>query len=81
MTYKVEGETVSVVGCDKSASGELVIPSSYEGKPVTAIGNRAFLNCRSLTNVTIGNSVTNIGESAFNSCWNLTSVTIPDCVT
>ncbi len=48
---------------------------------VTSIGDSAFLDCRSLTNVTIGNSVTNIGDSAFSYCINLTSVSIPESVT
>jgi len=81
LTYKVEGETVSVVKCDKNASGELVIPSFYEGKPVTSIGNGAFYDCSSLTSVTIPDSVTSIGRSAFSGCSKLTSVRIPDSVT
>jgi hypothetical protein len=81
LTYKVEGETVSIVSCDKNAYGELVIPSTYEGKPITSIGNSAFGQCRSLTNVTIPASVTSIGNYAFQYCTSLTSVTIPDSVT
>jgi hypothetical protein len=81
LTYKVEGETVSVVKCDKNASGALVIPSFYEGKPVTSIGNGAFYDCSSLTSVTIPDSVTSIGRSAFSGCSRLTSVRIPDSVT
>jgi hypothetical protein len=64
LTYKVEGETVSVVECDKNASGALVIPSSYEGKPVTRIGDAAFIFCNSLTVITIPNSVKEIGRAA-----------------
>ena len=54
MTYKVVGETVAVIGCDKNASGELVIPSSYQGKPVTKIGESAFWGCSSLTSIEVG---------------------------
>ena len=81
LTYKIEGETATVVSCDKNASGELVIPSSYEGKPVTSIGDRAFKNCRSLTSVTIPDSVISIRDGAFYSCRSLTNVTIGNSVT
>ena len=81
MTYKVEGETVAVVDCDESASGELVIPSIYEDKPVISIGGYAFNSCNGLTSVTVPDSVTSIGRFAFGYCSNLTSVTIPDSVT
>ena len=81
LTYKVKGDSVTIVDCDENASGELVIPSSYEGKPVASIGREAFEGCSGLTSVTIGNSVTSIGEWAFYGCSSLTSVTIPDSVT
>ena len=48
----------------------MTIPNS-----VTSIGNGAFANCSSLTNVTIGNSVTSIGYNAFYSCTSLTNIT------
>ena len=54
LTYKLEGKTVAVIGCD-NALGELVIPSSYGGKQVTRIGTQAFQNCSSLMSVTIPN--------------------------
>ena len=80
LTYKVGGKTVSVVDCDVSASGELVIPPTYEGKPVTSIGNNAFKHCSSLTSVEISDSVRTIGVFAFSDCSSLMSVTIPDSV-
>ena len=89
LTYKISGETVSVVICDKNASGELVIRSSYARprplnspeKPVTSIGENAFRDCTNLTSVTIPDSVTSIGSRAFSGCSRLTSVRIPDSVT
>jgi hypothetical protein len=81
LTYKVEGETVAVIGCDKNSAGELVIPSSYREKPVTSIGRGAFSSCSRLTSVSIPDSVTSIGDRAFQYCSNLTSVTIGNSVT
>ena len=81
LTYEVVGDTVTIVSCDKKASGALVVPSTYEGKPVTSIGGSAFYVCTSLTSVTIPDSVTSIGEDAFRGCSNLSSVWIPDSVT
>ena len=81
LTYEVSYDKVTITDCDTSASGELVIPSSIEGYPVTSIGNDAFRECTRLTSVTIPDSVTSIGEGAFYYCYGLTSVTIPDSVT
>ena len=69
----------SVTGVDNNIklSGEVVIASTYEGKPVTSIGSRAFYGCSSLTSVTIPDSVTSIGSTAFSLCSSLTSIVIP----
>ncbi|MDA7512868.1 leucine-rich repeat domain-containing protein [Verrucomicrobia bacterium] len=81
LTYKVAGGKVSIVHCDKKASGELVIPSSYAEKPVTSIERNAFNSCSRLTAVSIPDSVTSIGDRAFRYCSQLTSVTIGNSVT
>ena len=55
---------------------------SYAIAPgVAAIGDDAFYNCSSLTNVTLGTNVTSIGANAFYSCANLSGIVIPDGVT
>ncbi len=47
---------------------------------VTAIGDEAFLNNKTMMHVLIPDSVTSIGASAFKGCTSLLSVTIPDSV-
>ena len=53
---------------------------TFDGN-VTEIGYGAFLDCTSLTSVTIPDSVTTIGQEAFYDCTSLTSITIPNSVT
>ena len=81
LTYRVTGEKVSIVSCNKNTSGELVIPSTYKEKPVTSIGPSAFSSCTQLTSVRIPDSVASLGDRAFRYCSNLTSVTISNSVT
>ena len=48
----------------------------FGGSSLTDIGNYAFFNCRSLTEVTIPDSVKSIGTSAFSTCDSLASLTL-----
>ncbi len=78
-TLNSDGSSYSVKAKDTSITGEVFIPSNYEGKPITIIGS--FMGCRGLTSIEIPNSVTSIGISAFQNCSRLTSIEIPDSVT
>lgn len=64
----------TVVGIGYCEDTDLVIPATYRGLPVTAIGSNAFESVRSFKSVSIPASVTTIGEKAFASCG-VTSVT------
>ena len=48
---------------------------------ITSIGDYAFNECRSLTNIEIPNTVTSIGKLSFCYCMGLTSIEIPNSVT
>ena len=74
--YTTTDGKVTITDCDEAATGELVIPPTIEGNPVISIGELAFGNCFSLTNITIPDSVVSIGDSAFLSCFSLTSIRI-----
>jgi hypothetical protein len=61
-------------------SGNLVIPATIDGLPVTGIDGGAFQEVSDLTSIKIPDSVTWIGEVAFAGCVNLTNVVIPPSV-
>ena len=82
--YINDGKELEVVGAT-GYKNNIVIPEEVtymnRTRKVTNIGEAAFENHNSLTNVTIPNSVTSIGDKAFLCCSGLTSVIIPNNVT
>ena len=71
--YEVSGKGI--------AKGNIVIPTTYRGKPVTAIGKKAFFNKSDVDTVTLHDGITTIGEQAFANCSYLTSINLPDSLT
>ena len=61
--YVVNNGAVTITQYTGSG-GNVVIPGSISGYPVTSIGAQAFYDYDSLTSVTIANSVTSIGAKA-----------------
>ena len=68
--YTKDGKTLIQYAIGKK-DASFIIPDG-----VTSIGNSAFRDCYSLTNITIPNSVTSIGNSAFSNCDKLTSIIV-----
>jgi len=81
LSYEIVDGEATITSCDISVEEDIVLPDTVGGYPVTTIGENAFRNCISLTEITIPNSVTTIGDSAFQYCESLTTVNIPDSVT
>ena len=79
-TLNTDG-TAYEVSIGTANASVIVIPSEYDGKPVTVIAIAGFRYKTTITSVTIPNSVTTISTDAFQGCTSLTSITIPDSVT
>lgn len=77
--YTLSNDEATIIRYD-GIGGDIVIPDTLDGYPVTAIDEMAFLSCASLTGVVIPDGVRTIGEMAFFDCTSLTNVIIPDSV-
>lgn len=57
-------------------SGDIVIPSTLGGKPVTQISGYAFQYCSKITSVVIPDTVTYVGRFAFQRCSELEKIVV-----
>lgn len=64
----------------KAQSDNIVIPDTYNGKKVIAIGNGAFKNAK-MSSIELPESLETIKAKAFLNCENLKSIQIPQNVT
>ena len=76
-----DGQSYYVARTENLTDEDVVIANVYLGKPVTAIGERAFYECRDICSVVIPYGITSIGASAFGGCIGLLRISIPDSVT
>jgi len=80
-TYTTSGSAITITGYN-GPSGEVTIPSTINGLPVTRIGDYVFNSVYySLTAITIPDSVTSIGVGAFSPCYALRSLALPTNLT
>ncbi len=79
MKLSNDGTHYTVVGRGNCKDENIVIPSEYEGKPVTGIADYAFKDW-GLKSVSIPGSVITIGTLAFYNCRELTRVNIGEGV-
>ena len=80
-TLNPDNASYSVTGIGTCTDTDIIIPSTYEGLPVTSIGDSAFYGCTSITSITISAGVTTINKNAFSQCNALQYVSIPEGVT
>ncbi len=72
-----EGKHYSVSAKDKTISGEVVIPATYEGLPVTQLAAEGFRECVNITTVTLPDSIIRIGMASFHGATGLTEINLP----
>ena len=77
LSYKVENKEITITDCKSKAEGEVIIPETIDGLPVTAIYKETFASCKLITGVTIPNTVKTIGSHAFTSCKALKILSFP----
>lgn len=65
----------------KGVDNAVVIPEKMDGKPVTLIHDKAFMDNKKITSVSIPEGITGIGKSAFSGCTNLTNFSMPGSIT
>lgn len=93
-TFEIDGikysilteNTVEVAGPAEGVTPtDVVIPASvpYDGMDfnVVKVGSRAFVNCESMTSITLPEGLTLISDNAFEDCHNLVSVALPSTLT
>lgn len=80
LSIQTDGGIVAVVDDYTGDTGDVVIPTEYQGKPVTAIWMNAFSGGRKITSVYIPEGVGSIGHSAFRDCNGLKALHIPASV-
>lgn len=87
LTYSLneDGASYAVAGIGTCTDTEIVIPSEYEGLPVTKIADDAFYflaqsQCTNIESVVMPDSIVSIGKGAFYGCSKLSRLTIGDGV-
>lgn len=83
LSYKisVDDNYYIVTGMGTCNEKNISILSTYNGKPVREIEEKAFEGNTSIESVFIPNGVRKIGEKTFAGCSSLSSITIPNSVT
>ncbi len=78
ITYEIKDGQAKAVSADKyQIWGEIIIPQSVEGCPVTELDDSAFRGI-GMTKVEVPEGVKKIGNGAFNYCDNLEEISLPE---
>lgn len=76
LVYYVNKEEITLVSC-KTYSSRVTIPQEIENLPVTKLGKKAFLSCKSVKELYLPDTLRKIGDWAFAYCSSLESIWFP----
>lgn len=76
-TLQNDGESYRVSGTTDDVGPEVTVPATYNGLPVTGIGERAFADRADVQTLTLPDSIKKIGARAFENCKSLKKLTLP----
>lgn len=79
LTEDGSGYVLSGAGTNKETM--LIVPETYNGKPVVAVGKSAFEKNTYITEVVLQSGIRTIGEKAFSVCTSLRSIVLPEGLT
>lgn len=77
LSYKIENNKVTITECNQEATGEMVVPNSVDGYPVTKIFRNAFEMCN-LEKIVLPDTVEEIDQYSFYSSLQLREVILPE---
>ncbi len=77
--YRIENSQATVTALLTTATGEIIVPSTLGGYPVTMIGRSAFKDRTNITSIGFasGGTVTNVDATAFQGCTSVTQAVLP----
>ena len=81
MEFITDGSQATLISCDSSAEGNLIVPATFNDLPVRTISNNALKDCSLINSIELPESIVDIGSSAFAGCTSLSSINIPSGVT
>lgn len=76
--YAVNAEGNAVITRYTGQDTSVDVPAILNGHTVVGIGDRAFIDCTTITSISLPGSLQSIGEFAFYACTSLISIALPD---
>ena len=77
---RTDKDEYRVTGMGTCTDEHVIIPDTYEGLPVTEIGEKAFYSISTIVSVKLPDTIVKIYDKAFSECENLESVDMSDTV-
>lgn len=77
-TYEIIDGGAKITNAGASVCGDVIIPATLGGYPVTAIGDFVLWSQDNIVSIALPDSLISIGNNTFSNCENLVNITLPD---